>query len=826
VYFENAYCQCPVCGPARTSLRTGCTIERTGIQHNDMTTEYKNVNAQNTQTNINTKRRVEQLRGIDDVLVDKYGYLSNHYYGKFHMPDVLATQIHANDYDYSTQQHYFLFDSEGRKLKRYLQHSSAILGEINTTDWTTDTMLEGEQLETYSGQPYTPIELDTRARHHSPTNTPLERSEDNDFRSYEVSQSNEMGLYAHPHNYTSTYYTGDVANKALRILVKNQVEQKKQQKRNSILRQQQRQRQRAMQEHESHSDTSEEETILVDPWFLTVSFHSPHPPMIPSWKHLEKYWLHQHALFTPLNKNMNTDEHMSDTSYSAITDRIPEYANDELIKEWTAIYYALIEEIDDQIGVLLDTLDNNGGDDDDNDDEPTIRDNTLIVFTSDHGEMLGSHGKRDKNNFFEESSRVPLLMSYPLQIQPGTHVTDLVGHIDVFATILDYASSPSLSSSNTNRRNNNNNNGSDGISLRPLIEHQEINQHYDNNVAIVEWDFRKPVDDDVNNENRGDPNYLADRVIDERPAYLVRKGPYKLMIQKLASSRELDMMYHLETDPYEVQNLIGRQFGSTIKNSTIAKAEHLRCLLLDWMNRHNNGNNNNNNNHHSNSNGGAAVAAENYFSDPVSNFNQGSGDIEEITRRQSWKQTGFWVSDDTRLEFGAIAWNDKVVAVPNDDTLLPLVLPTTTTFARGATFSEKPATTTTTITTTMTGIRHEYLYLGSREEGAIYDLNSIHIQGTDSAFFRIDLQEENGISMLLPKRIGYGDCMSLRITFFVDETNREQFIRDKEINSNNSIGENDKRKTMDAVLVLSVSGQPSDISIELDVDLIPASSTI
>jgi len=308
-------------------------------------------------------------------------------------------------------------------------------------------------------------------------------------------------------------------------------------------------------------------------------------------------------------------------------------------------------------------------------------------------------------------------------------------------------------------------------------------------------------------------------VIDERPAYLVRKGPYKLMIQKLASSRELDMMYNLETDPYEVHNLIGRQFGTTINNSTIAKAEHLRCLLLDWMNRHNNGNNNNNNDN-SNSNGGAA--AENYFSDPVSNFNQGSGDIDEITRRQSWKRTGFWVSDDTRLEFGSIAWNDKVVAVPNDDTLLPLVLPTTATFSRGATFSEKPAT----ITTTMTGIRHEYLYLGSREEGAIYDLNSIHIQGADSAFFRIDFQEENGISMLLPKRIGYGDCMSLRITFFVDATNREQFIRDKEINSNNSIGENDKQTRMDARLVLSVSGQPSDISIELDVDLIPASSTI
>jgi arylsulfatase A-like enzyme len=68
VYFRNAYCQCAVCGPARTTLRTGCTIERTGIQHNDLVTEFENGPL--------FQDRVKNLEGIDHILVEKLGYVS------------------------------------------------------------------------------------------------------------------------------------------------------------------------------------------------------------------------------------------------------------------------------------------------------------------------------------------------------------------------------------------------------------------------------------------------------------------------------------------------------------------------------------------------------------------------------------------------------------------------------------------------------------------------------------------------------------------------------------------------------------------------------
>jgi arylsulfatase A-like enzyme len=158
VYFQHS----AVCAPARTTIRTGCTIERTGIQHNDLITEY--VNGPWFQ------QRVESLVGLDHVLVEKLGYLSE-YYGKWHLPDKLwysknesksdDNVIHYNDYDFTLAEPYFLDDSDGRKNQRYLDYWEQ-QGTISRA------LQEGQQYDTYTGYPYTPIQLDARARHGSP----------------------------------------------------------------------------------------------------------------------------------------------------------------------------------------------------------------------------------------------------------------------------------------------------------------------------------------------------------------------------------------------------------------------------------------------------------------------------------------------------------------------------------------------------------------------------------------------------------------------------------------------------------------------------------
>jgi choline-sulfatase len=98
-----------------------------------------------------------------------------------------------------------------------------------------------------------------------------------------------------------------------------------------------------------------------------------------------------------------------------------------------AAYWALVAEVDAMIGQILTALENNG-----------LLDNTLIVYTSDHGDMLGEHGLWWKHTFYEESAKVPLIMSWPGVIPAGQRCGNVVSALDVTATILDALGAPAL----------------------------------------------------------------------------------------------------------------------------------------------------------------------------------------------------------------------------------------------------------------------------------------------------------------------------------------------------------------------------------------------
>jgi arylsulfatase A-like enzyme len=90
-----------------------------------------------------------------------------------------------------------------------------------------------------------------------------------------------------------------------------------------------------------------------------------------------------------------------------------------------AAYYAAITAIDDQVGRLLDTLKETG-----------LDENTIILFTSDHGDMLGSHGMRRKRKPHEESAGIPGILRWPAKIPQGQAVDTLFSHIDMPPTLL------------------------------------------------------------------------------------------------------------------------------------------------------------------------------------------------------------------------------------------------------------------------------------------------------------------------------------------------------------------------------------------------------
>lgn len=121
-----------------------------------------------------------------------------------------------------------------------------------------------------------------------------------------------------------------------------------------------------------------------------------------------------------------------------------EYADPEKIRYMTAEYYALVTEVDLWVGKILDALDEYG-----------LAENILVVFVSDHGEMLGAHGMREKNVFLEESVCVPLIIRYPARISAGKRIDTPVSTMNIYSTILDYAGVPAKSA---------------GFSLRKLME--------------------------------------------------------------------------------------------------------------------------------------------------------------------------------------------------------------------------------------------------------------------------------------------------------------------------------------------------------------------
>ena len=124
----------------------------------------------------------------------------------------------------------------------------------------------------------------------------------------------------------------------------------------------------------------------------------------------------------------------------------------EGIREYAAIYYGMVKYIDDQVGRILRKLD-----------ALELADKTLVVFTSDHGDMVGAHGCIGKSiqGFHDDLVRIPLLMRLPGKIKPGRVIDQPVSQIDLMPTILQYTGQPVPGSIH-------------GRSLRPLLEGQDV----------------------------------------------------------------------------------------------------------------------------------------------------------------------------------------------------------------------------------------------------------------------------------------------------------------------------------------------------------------
>jgi arylsulfatase A-like enzyme len=208
------------------------------------------------------------------------------------------------------------------------------------------------------------------------------------------------------------------------------------------------------------------------------------------------------------------------------------YSDPEKIQYFVSEYYAMVKEVDDWVGNILDYLDESG-----------LSENTLVVFTSDHGEMLGSHGMRGKFNFYEESAHIPLILKFPGKIKAGTVVESYVSTINLFATILDYLETSVHES--------------DGYSLRGLIEGTD---HINGKYVVSEW--------------------LSE--LKTAPSHMVLKDGWKLMLPDSSTRNVMKALYDLNSDPWELNNLLGNNPDSANYHDKVVELE---ACFQEWITR-------------------------------------------------------------------------------------------------------------------------------------------------------------------------------------------------------------------------------------------------
>ena len=163
------------------------------------------------------------------------------------------------------------------------------------------------------------------------------------------------------------------------------------------------------------------------PWLMSVNVFDPHGPFDPPQSYLNRY--DPARVPAPLFRESDLTEQPRNPGDFQNPARRPEEFDAAHI---TAAYYAMIELIDDNLGRLLAALDESGQ-----------RENTIVIFTSDHGEMLGDHGLLLKGcRFFEGLVRVPLIVRWPGHFPAGIVSDALVELTDIAPTLLDVAGLP------------------------------------------------------------------------------------------------------------------------------------------------------------------------------------------------------------------------------------------------------------------------------------------------------------------------------------------------------------------------------------------------
>ncbi|KAL9598415.1 MAG: hypothetical protein Q9219_004505 [cf. Caloplaca sp. 3 TL-2023] len=243
------------------------------------------------------------------------------------------------------------------------------------------------------------------------------------------------------------------------------------------------------------------------PFCLTVSLTHPHDPYTIH----KPYWNRYEGEEIPLPEVNIPDEEQDSHSKRLlhVCDLEDNKPAEEAVRRARRAYFGAVSYVDDNVGKLLEVLEECG-----------MAEDTIVVFSADHGDMLGERGLWYKMSWFEGSARIPLIVSYPKRFSPKT-IPHNVSAMDILPTLVDLVGG----SIDTRLP-------LDGTSLLPYLEAQNTYQ---------------PYHDTVFGEYAGEGTIA--------PLMMIRRGPWKYV----TCPADPPQLFNLNDDPKELHNLASSQ---------------------------------------------------------------------------------------------------------------------------------------------------------------------------------------------------------------------------------------------------------------------------
>ena len=258
------------------------------------------------------------------------------------------------------------------------------------------------------------------------------------------------------------------------------------------------------------------------PFFLWASFVDPHPPRFPPKRWLDLY--REAELPLPKRLSQEAFEGLFEFQRALFESSGMSRVGEAELRGLVRAYYASVAWSDHNIGALLQELDRRG-----------LAEDTLVVYTSDHGESLGEHGMIGKVNFFEGPERVPLVIRHSGRLAAGAHVERVVTHLDLMAGLPELLGVPAFE-------------GARGRSLAPLLTPLQAGDEAAESgppAARPSWE-----DLAISELYLGDKNY--EEIPGDQLSLMVRKDALKYVEGRPGEAA----LFDLDEDPAEERNLI------------------------------------------------------------------------------------------------------------------------------------------------------------------------------------------------------------------------------------------------------------------------------